>query len=144
MLLHESRPVAGISPRIRYIEVLGDRDQSVGRGAIPAAIFRLDTGCVDALDRQLDELELVVVALAGEADYRMQRHFHIGHFLGFLVEEETDDTPQNSLVRHHEHVVRTLQLGNHRLDALHRIDVALTPWITITQLVLIAPGKFLL
>jgi len=46
-------------------------------------------------------------------------------------------------MRHHEHVVGTLQFGDHRLDAVHRIDVTLAPRITIAQLVLIAPGELL-
>lgn len=143
MLLHESGTVAGISPRIRYVEVSGHRDESVRGGAIAAAIRRLDAGRVDALDRQLEELELVIVTLAGDADYRVQRHLHIRQLLGFLVEEESDDAAQHRLMRHHEHVVGSLQLGDHRLDALHRVHVALAPRVTIAQLVLIAPGEFL-
>lgn len=71
MLLHESRPVAGVSPRIRYIEMIGDRDQCVGSGTISVTIFGLDASRVDAFDRQLEELELVIVALAGDANYRV-------------------------------------------------------------------------
>lgn len=78
MLLHESRPVAGVSPGIRYVKVIGNRDQGVGVCTIAVAILRLDASRVDALDRQLEELELVIVALAGDADYRVQRHLHVG------------------------------------------------------------------
>lgn len=143
MLLHEGRPVARISPRIRYVEVLGYREQSVGGGAIAVAVLRLHAGRVDALDRQLEKLELVIVALVSDANYRVQRHLHVGQLLGFLVEKVADDATQHRLMRHHEHVVRALQLVDHRLDALHRVDVTLAPRVTITQLVLIAPGEFL-
>lgn len=91
MLLHKSRPATGISPRIRYIEMIGNRDQSIGGGTVTAAICRLDTSRIDTLDRQLEELELVIVALAGNAYYRMQRYLHVGQLFRFLVEEESDD-----------------------------------------------------
>lgn len=71
MLLHESRPVAGVSPRIRYIKMIGNRDQCVGSGTIAAAILGFDASRVDTLDWQLEELELVIVALARDADYRV-------------------------------------------------------------------------
>lgn len=71
VLLYESRPVAGVSPGIRYIEVLGNRDQSIRSGTVAVAVLRLVTGRVYALDRQLDELELVIVTLAGDVDYRV-------------------------------------------------------------------------
>jgi len=78
MLLHEGGSVAGISPRVRHVEVSWNREQSIGSGAIAATIGRLDASRIDALDRQLEELEFVIVALAGDADYRMQRHLHVG------------------------------------------------------------------
>lgn len=144
VLLHEGGPIAGVPPGIRYIEVRGNRDQSIGSRTVAAAVLRLDASRVHALDRQLEELELVIVTLAGDADYRVQRHFHVGQLLGLLIEEESDDAAQYSLMRHHENVVGTLQLGDHRVDALHRVDVTLAPRITITQLVLIAPSELLL
>lgn len=143
MLLHECGPVAGVPPGVRDVEVGRDRDQGIGGGTITTAIRRLDPSRVHALDRQLEELEFVIVALAGDADYRVQRHFHVRQLLGFLVEEESDDAAQYRLMRHYEHVVGALQFFDHRLDAMHRVDVTLTPRITITQLVLIAPGEFL-
>jgi len=78
MLLHEGEPVAGVPPGVWYVEVSWNRDQGIGSGAIPAAVGRLDASRVDTLDRQLEELEFVIVALAGDADYRMQRHLHVG------------------------------------------------------------------
>lgn len=143
MLLHESGPVAGVSPRIWHVVVIGYRDEGIGGGSIAAAILGFHTSRVDALDRQFEELELVIVALAGDTDYRVQRHLHVGQLFGFLIKEESDDAAQHSLMRHHEDVIGALQLGHYRLDALHRVDVTLAPRITIAQLVLIAPGKFL-
>lgn len=69
----------------------GNRDESIGGGAIAAAIRRLDTSRIDTLDRQLEELELVIVALVGDTYYCMQRYLHIGQFFRFLIEEESDD-----------------------------------------------------
>lgn len=143
MLLYESRPVAGVPPWIRYIKVSWNRDEGIGSGTIAIAILWLDASCVDTLDRQLEELEFVIVALAGDTDYCVQRYFHVGQLLRFLVEEESDDAAQHRLMRHYEHVVGALQLGDHRLGTLHCVDVTLSPRITIAQLVLIAPGEFL-
>lgn len=92
MLLHKSGPAAGVSPGIRYVEVSWNRDQSIGGGAVTAAIRRLDTSRVDTLDRQLEELELVIVALAANAYYRVQRYLHVGQLFRFLIEEKSDDT----------------------------------------------------
>lgn len=144
MLLHESGPVTEISPGIRHIEVCGNREQSIGSSTVATAVLRLDASRVYALDRQLEELELVIVTLAGNANYRVQRHLHVGQLFGFLIKKESDDAAQYRLMRHHENVVGTLQLGDHRLDTLHRVDVTLAPRITITQLVLITPSEFLL
>lgn len=98
MLLHESGSVAGISPGIRYIKVCGNRDQSVGSSTVFAAVFRLDASRVYTLDRQLEELELVIVTLAGDADYRVQWYFHVRQLFGFLIKEESDDAAQYRLM----------------------------------------------
>jgi len=93
VLLHESGPVAnsGISPRIRYVEVRGNGYQSIRSSTVTAAVLRLDTSRVNTLDRQLEKLELVIVTLAGDADYRVQRHFHVGQLFRFLIKKESDD-----------------------------------------------------
>lgn len=51
--------------------MIGNRDQCIGSGAIAAAILGFDASRVDTLDWQLEELELVIVALARDADYRV-------------------------------------------------------------------------
>jgi len=91
VLLHESWTVAGVSPGIRYIEVRGNRDQSICSSPVATAVLRLDASRVYALNRQLEELELVIVTLAGDADYRVQRHFHIGQFFGLFIKKKSDD-----------------------------------------------------
>lgn len=36
-----------------------------------------------------------------------------------------------------------LEVDDYRLDALHRVDVALAPGVAVAQLVLVAPGELL-
>lgn len=143
MLLHQGRTVARISPWIRYVEMRGNGDQCVVRGSIGAAVLRLHTSRVHALDGKLEELELIIVTVTAHSDDSVQWYLHVRQLLRFLIEEETDDTTEHSLVGDHQDIVGSLQLGYHWLDAMHRVHVALSPWITITQLVLIAPCKFL-
>lgn len=98
MLLHESGSVARVSPGIRYIKVCGNRDQSVGSSTVFAAVLRLDASRIYTLNRQLEELELVIVTLAGDADYRVQRHFHVGQLFRLFIKEESDDAAQYRLM----------------------------------------------
>lgn len=98
VLLHESGPVTRISPGIRHIKVCGNCDQSIGSSTVAAAVLGLDASRVYALDRQLEELELVIVTLAGDADYRVQRHVHVGQLFGFFIKEESDDAAQYRLM----------------------------------------------
>lgn len=143
MLLHESWPIPRVPPRIRYIEMRGNGQQSVVRSSVRAAVVRLHAGRVDAFDGKLVKLQFVVVALAADADDGVQGDLHVGQLFSFLVHEETDDAAQYSLMGHYQDVVRPLQLRDDRLHALHRVDVALAPRITIAQFILIAPREFL-
>jgi len=71
--------------------VRGNGYQSIRSSTVTAAVLRLDTSRVNTLDRQLEKLELVIVTLAGDADYRVQRHFHVGQLFRFLIKKESDD-----------------------------------------------------
>lgn len=107
-------------------------DQCVVGGSVRAAIRRLHARRVHALDRQLEEVNLVIVAVAAHSDDGVQRDLHVRQLLWLLVGEEADDAAKNRLMRHHQDVIGSLQFGYHRLHALHRVDVALAPRVTIT------------
>lgn len=98
VLLHESGPITGVSPGIRYIEMCGNRDQSIGSSTVAVTVLGLDASRVHALDRQLEELELVIVTLASDADYRMQRYFHVWELFWLFIKEESDDAAQYRLM----------------------------------------------
>ena len=77
VLLHECRSAAGIPPRIRNVKMGRHGDESVVGRPRGAAVCGLESGCVNAFNAKLDELELVVEALATDANDRMQRHLHV-------------------------------------------------------------------
>lgn len=143
MLLHERRYARGIAPRIGYIVMRRNSRECVVSCAIGVAIFWLCSRCVDALDRQFNEIETIVEALARYAQNRMEWHVHVRKLFRFLVHEETDQTTEHSLMGDHENVAGVLELGDDGLDATHYVQVTLTPRIAVAKLVLIAPSEFL-
>lgn len=143
VLLHQCWTIAEISPRIRNVVMSRYGDKSVISRTAGTAILWLQARRVDALDSQFDEFEFVIEALTAYSNNRVQGYFHVGQFIRGFVEKVTDYTAQYGLMRDHKYVVGLLKIDNYRLDSLHRVHVAFAPWITIAQLILIAPSEFL-